>query len=198
MSNDSMKNLRKISKETTRNLILEKTKQLIISNGILKTSTKQIADLCKVAHGTIFSHFNSREVLIGTIIKEELIRIAQKLYQIAEINGKFVEMLEEYLNLVIEEEELLIVINKEFPFFSEYLKNEIITTETIVKKFFYNKLLEESLTVNREPLNISVVISILSGTISYYLTRKEYFVSSGSVINKKKEDIIKIFLNILK
>jgi len=193
-----MKDIREISKENTRRLILGTTREIIVFQGIINTSTKQISDKCKIAHGTIFAHFKNREILIGTVVKTELIRIAENLYQLAEGNNPFDKLLEEYLNLVSEEEDLLVVINKEFAFFSDYLKNEIITTETIVKKFFYDALSKGIETGLMEPLNISMLISCLFGTISHYLVRKEYFVSSGSVIMQKKQEIIQLFIYLIK
>jgi AcrR family transcriptional regulator len=193
-----MKNIREISKENTRRLILSKTREIIVLQGIINTSTKQISDRCKIAHGTIFAHFKNREVLIGTVVKTELIRIAEKLYQLAEENNPFDKLLEEYLNLVAQEEDLLLVIHKEFAFFSDYLKNEIITTETIVKKFFYDALSKDIEAGWMKPLNVSMLISCLFGTISYYLMRKEYCVSSGSVILQKKQEIIQLFKNLIK
>lgn len=190
-----MNKIRNIAKENTRNLILEKTLQLIVSKGIINTSTKQIADECNLAHGTLFAHFNNRETLIGNVLKNELLRIAQKLYVIAEKKCSFEKLLDEYLNLVIEDEDLFVVINKEFPFLSDFLKNEIITTETIIKKFFYDVISNEIDDGLIKPVNISMLISSIFGTISLYLIRKEYFTNSGSVISLRKNEIIKMYLN---
>jgi AcrR family transcriptional regulator len=195
MSKYSMKNKRILAKEYTRNLILEKTLEIIISNGIINTTTKQIADACNLAHGTLFAHFNNRETLIGSVIKNELLRIAQKLYLIAEKKCSFEQLLGEYLDVISEDENLLVVIQKEFSFLDDYLKNEIITTETIIKKFFYDVINSEINSENIKPVNISVLISCIFGSINHYLTRKEYYVALGSVIALKKPEIIKIFIN---
>jgi len=198
MSRYLMKKYREIAKENTRNLILTKSKEIIVRKGVLATSTKAIADECKLAHGTIFSHFNNREELVAQIIKKELIRIAEKLNHFEELNAGIEELLENYLQLVIEEEDFFVIINREFPFFSDYLKDEIITTEMIVKKLFYNKISEGVDAGFFKSLNLQVVNSCLFGTISYYLVRKEYFITAGSVIAAKKNDIIEIFINLIK
>lgn len=192
-----MKKIREIAKESTRALILDKTKELIVSKGILKTSTKQISDYCNVAHGTIFSHFNNREQLISSVIKRELIRIAKALYKLEDLNVPFDQLLDKYLSLVAKEENLLAILNKEFPFLSDGLKREIVTTESIVKKLFYNRI-EQGIHENIfKPMNISVILSFLFGTIQHYLIRKELFIDSGSIIKKKKNEIINIFLTLL-
>jgi len=192
-----MKNKRQISKETTRKLILEKTRELIVKNGILNTSTKSISDYCMVAHGTIFSHFENREKLISTVVKIELTEIAKKLYTIEEPSTTIDGLISEYLKLVEDDEDFLVVINKEFAFLDHNLQREIITTESIVKNLFYNKLSKSIADKNIKSINIHVAISALFGTISHYLIRKEYFVVSGSVMKEKKEEILNTFIELL-
>lgn len=194
----STKSKRQISKEATKELILEKTKELIVKKGLLKTTTKEISTYCKVAHGTIFSHFSNREKLISEIVKIELTGIAKKLYQIKDNPNSIEELLYDYLSLVEQNENFLTIINKEFSFLSENLQREIITTEGIVKKVFYNEIEKNINNSNLKSVNIQVAISFLFGTISYYLSRKEYFVLSGSVMKEKKEDIKNTFINFLK
>ncbi len=198
MSSMSTKNKRQISKEATKELILEKTKDLIIDNGIVNTSTKVISDYCKVAHGTIFSQFGNRENLISTIIKKELTEIARQLYELKKGSHSLEGLLSEYLKLVEVNERFLVVINKEFSFLVESLQRDVITTESIVKNMFYNEI-EAGIKSGRfKDSNIKVVISFLFGTINYYLSRREYFVSDTSIIKQKKQDIIKAFMNLIK
>lgn len=193
-----MKNTRQIAKESTRLLILEKTKELIISNGILNTSTKQISNHCKVAHGTLFSHFNNREELFGSVIKHELIRIAKRIKALEDTNPTFEILVNNYLLLVAEEESFLCVINKEFPFLSDLLQREIITTESIVKKLFYHKIEQNISSGEFKDVNITAVLSFFFGTIQYYLVRKELISDSGSVIKSKQSELTDILLTLLK
>ena len=190
-----MKNKRQLLKQITKDLILETTKQLIVENGVLKTTTKEISISCKVAHGTIFSHFENRDKLISVVVKNELMEIAKKLYKIKETDFTLEELLTHYLNFVEENEDFLVVVYKEFSFLNKNLQREIITTESIVKNIFYNKIEKN---IRHKDLKPQIILSTLFGTINYYLSRKEYFVSSGSVIAEKKNDIINTFINLIK
>lgn len=198
MSKNSMKNKRQISKETTRNLILEKTKELIVKNGIIATSTKSIADYCKIAHGTLFSHFNTRETLIAEVLKIEFLRVAKRLYEMKSANKSLEFILTNYFELLIEEEELFVVVNKEFPFISDSIKMEIITTESIVKKLILQKIEQGISDGIFKSIKPTMAISFLFATLNYYLCRKEFFVESGSVIKLKKDEIINTFLTFIK
>jgi len=194
MSYISMNNKRQISKETTKNLILERTKELIVKNGIIKTSTKNIAEYCKIAHGTLFAHFRNREQLISEVLKNELLRISKRLYQLKSSNNSLEHLLNKYFDLVIDEEELFVVVNKEFPFISNNIKREIITTETIVRNLILKKIEQGVNNKLFKPIEPRIAMSFLFGTLNYYLSRKEFFTSTGSVIQIRKKEIINTFL----
>jgi AcrR family transcriptional regulator len=191
----SIKNKRQISKEVTKEIILKGTKKLIIKNGILNTTTKEISAFCNVAHGTIFSHFSNREALISEVLKTELMGLAKVLHQLKDNTQSIAELLDEYLNLVERNELFLTVISKEFSFLSRNLQREIIITESIVKKMFYAEI--EKL-ISSKNMDIQVAVSFLFGTINYYLNRKEYIVLSGSVMKVRKIEIKNTFLDFLK
>jgi AcrR family transcriptional regulator len=189
-----MNNKRQLSKETTKKLILEKTKELIVENGILNTSTKRIAEYCKVAHGTLFAHFNNREQLISEVLKNELLQISKRLYRLKPSNNSLEHLLYKYFELVIDEEELFVVINKEFPFINHNIKREIITTETIVKILILKKIKQGVDNKLFKSIDPTIAMSFLFGTLNYYLSRKEFFIDAGSIIQKKKKEIIDTFL----
>ena len=193
-----MKTKRQIAKEETREMILEKTQEFILMNGIVNSSTMAISKYCGVGHGTLFMHFQNREGLISEVLKKELLEIAKKLYKIKESENSFQTLLPEYLNLLEDKEDFLVIINKEFSFLHPDVQREVITTEGIVKKLFYD-LIQKGIDKNEfKKVNVKMAISSIFGTINYYLERKEYFVSEGSVIRKKKKDIENYFIEILK
>jgi len=193
-----MKNLRTISKNSTRSRILESTLKIIITKGIVDTSTKSIADSCNVAHGTLFAHFENRENLIGQVLKNELLQIAKRIYQLDIPNASLEDILSEYLNLIIEKEGLYVIINKEFPFVGTDIKREIITTESNIKNLVLRKIKKGIRDKSYKAISPTMTVSFFFGTLNYYLSRKEYFVENGSVIEQKKDEIITTFLSLLK
>lgn len=198
MSGMSTKTKRQLLKESTKNLILKNSRLIIIEKGVFNTTTKEISTSCNIAHGTIFSHFDTKENLISEVIKYELMKIAKELYQIKVEVHNIEVLLYEYLSLVEKNEDFLSVINREFSYLTKIIQREVLTTESIVKNVFYNEIkkgIKNNVFIN---INIQVAISFLFGIMNYYLTRKEYFVSSGSVIKIKKDEIINTFIKFLK
>ena len=198
MSICSMKNKRQIEKDSTRSLIVEKTLELITKQGIVDTSTKQISEYCKLAHGTLFAHFGTRDKLIAEVVSSELKRIARQIHRLHDEGSSLEQILETYLSLIAGEEDLFVILVKEFSFFDISIRQEIIATETIIKKYVFEKIEEGIRDKIYKPLDITKVLSFLFGTINYYLQRKEFFVSSGSVIESRKEDIHSTFFSLIK
>ncbi len=180
-------------------MILLTTKTLIENQGMLNTTTKHIADHCGIAHGTIFSHFNTRDLLFSTVIKRELIRVAEKLHKLDVKNRTLEALLKAYFLLLAKEEPLMTALSREFPFLSEEIKNEIITTETIIKKFLYDKIQAGIDSKTLKAVNITVALSFLFGAIQLFLCRKEYYVKDDeSVIRMKSDELIQTFISLFK
>jgi AcrR family transcriptional regulator len=139
MSKNSMKNKRQQAKQTTFEKIIKSAKKLIEENGILKLKTIDIAKDANIAHGTLFAHFETKEILVAKVCQMELIRIAKKLKKIAESRTKIDVLIDNYLALVAENEEFYIVIAKEFPFLDEKVQQSVLATETIIKNILYKK-----------------------------------------------------------
>ena len=66
-------------KKATRAKLLEATYELFSEQGIVATRTLEVATAADVAHGTIFSHFATREDLVAAVVAEYGGQIAKRL-----------------------------------------------------------------------------------------------------------------------
>jgi len=192
-------NKRDIDKHNTRKLILDETKALIIKAQETSISTAFIAKSCNLAHGTLFIHFPTKNELIYELFHQELKRIANKLYLIVNTSPQvsLEVLLDKYFLFLEKEEKFLSIIAKELPLYPEKLKRDIMTTEIIIRNFFYSTI-EKGIEKNiYQTIDITTTLTFLFGTIDYYLRMKSYFVSKGSVIAQKKDDIKKCFVAFL-
>jgi AcrR family transcriptional regulator len=193
-----MKNKRQTSKEQTLNKIVEVTRQLIIQQGIITLNTVEIAKTANIAHGTIFAHFASKELLISHICQQELKKIALKLRELSENQSNEINnLLDKYLNLLAENEDFFVVISKDFPFLNPDLQKTIISNESIVRNILYQHIENGIKNGIYKNVDITMSLSFLIGCINLYLGRKEYFVTKTSIILEKKEKLIQTFLEIL-
>lgn len=199
MSKNSMKNKREIYKEQTYKRLIRSAKYLYSKNGTLETTTKQICDRAKVAHGTLFSHFKTKEKLVQYVFSDIQTDIAKKLNIYAnDPHIRLKELLVNYLGMIASHEQLFVVMSSEFPFYSQEVKNEILATETLVRNMIYQKIEQGIEKGEMRKLDITMSLSFLFGTIQYYLSRKDMFVSGNqSVINLKKNGIVDMFFQLL-
>jgi len=199
MSNMSTKNKRQISKEQTFTKIIEVAKNLIIKHGIINFNTIDLAREANIAHGTVFAHFGTKEALISEIIGSELKRIAANLKLFPEnTTSGILPLLENYFDLMAQDEDFFVVIAREFTFLNVELQHSIISTEIIIRNILYQNIEKGLKSGIYKNIDITMALSFLMGTVNFYLGRKEYFVSNGNkILIEKKHHLINTFLEIL-
>jgi AcrR family transcriptional regulator len=190
-------NSRQIQKNTTRDKILYNAKKIFIKNGFLNTTTEKIAKAAGIAHGTLFLHFKNKEILILKIFDMELNILTDELHLILINLVNLDDILLKYLDFLEKEEKFFSIIAKEFPFYSDKLKRQIIFRESAIKNYFYiaiDKGIEKNI---YKKVNITCTLTFLFGTINYYLINKDLFTSDNGIIKEKKELILNTFLTFL-
>jgi AcrR family transcriptional regulator len=190
-------NKRQVQKQQTRNLILQQAKNCFISKGFLNTTTSEIATECGIAHGTLFLHFNNKEILIIEILDQQLEIISLKIIELIREAYDLKEMLNNYLDFIEREEDFFHTITRELPFYSDELRRKIIFRESLIRKKFVKAIDEGIARGNFITCDSVMAATFLFSTISYYLSLKNIFVSEGSVIAKFKDKIILTFLSFL-
>jgi TetR/AcrR family fatty acid metabolism transcriptional regulator len=190
-------NKRQLQKAQTVEKILTVSKALFIENGILNTTTLEIAKTCQVAHGTVFLHFKDKNTLIAAIFERELKRTAKEVYRLAMDSHHLDVLLDRYFLYLENEEDFLAVIAREFPFYPLELRRSILSHESILRHLFFTAI-ENGIKAGKfKMVDITTTISFLFGTITYYLAHKPHLVPEGSVIKTKKELIKHTFLQFL-
>lgn len=190
-------NKRQIQKQKTRKMILQTAKKLFIVQGFLNTTTAQIAVECGIAHGTLFLHFKSKDILIIEILDQQLEQISFKIMELIRDTIDLEEILKKYLDFLQKEEDFFSVLARELPFYPEQLRRKIIFRESLIRSKF-TKVIEKG-TASGSLIECDAIMAntFLFSTINYYLSLKSLFVSEGSVISKFKDKIISTFLKLL-
>lgn len=73
-----------VSQVNTKNLILKKAEQIFFENGYYKTKIDDIAKSAKIAKGTIYLYFKSKEDLFISIIEKNLLDFYIKIKEASE------------------------------------------------------------------------------------------------------------------
>jgi len=186
-------NKRELQKKKTRQHLLATAREAFINKGFLQTSTAEISKKAGVAHGTLFVHFKSKDILIVEIIDEVLDLVSEEMQKLGSKTDNPLEMLDLYLDFLIEQEDLFSVLARELPFYQEELRRKIIFREAIIRENFHTELADGIARGEFRNIDVGSTLSFLFGVINLYLSRKTSYISEGSVIAKFKSSILRTF-----
>ncbi len=190
-------NKRQSQKQFTRKKIIAAAKQIFIEKGIINTATSQIAKAAGVAHGTLFLHFPNKDSLVIELLDVELAKFSDNIKQLIAQTNNINIMLDQYLNLIQEEEGFFSSLARELPNYKNELRRKILFRESLVREHFHQAI-EKGIEQNiYAEVDIPSALTFLFGTINYYLSLKTSFVQDGSVIEKFHDNIIAIFMKII-
>lgn len=191
-------NKRELAKVQTKKQILIEAKRLFTAQGVMNTTTLEIAKACGKAHGTLFLHFENKDVLIEAIFEKEFIRIGEELNILSRKSAHLEELLDEYLMFLEKEEDFIAMVYTEFPLYPGTLRRKLLSFESMVRHFFYYSLKNEIQRGEIKKVEITPTLTFLFGTIHYYLVMRKIFVKEGSVIAARGKEIKETFLCFLK
>lgn len=197
-------NKRQLQKQKTRAHIIKTAKEEFIKKGFLNTTTSEIALRSGVAHGTLFLHFKSKDILIVEILDLELDQISSSIQNLVAESADLQQMLIMYLDMLQEDEELFAVLARELPFYPDELRRKILFRDSIIRSHFH-KIIEQGIKEGRyRKIEPSTAVTFLFGTINYYLSLRTIFIDhesekpdNNSVIAKFKAKIVSTFKALL-
>ena len=190
-------NKRQTQKQFTREKIIAAAKQIFIEKGIINTATSQIAEMAGIAHGTLFLHFPNKDSLVIELLDVELSKFSDGIKQLIVKTTDIDKILDQYLNLIQEEEGFFSSLARELPTYKNELRRKILFRESLIREHFH-QVIEKGIEQNiYAKIDIPSALTFLFGTINYYLSMKTSFVQEGSVIEKFHDQIIEIFMKIL-
>lgn len=198
MSFDSMKTKREISKDNTRKKLINATYKRILTDGIIRLKTIDVAKDAAIAHGTLFSHFPTKEELITKVCSDELLKTAKELRASSDKSHDISEILSNYLEILGKNEEFHTVMAKEFPFMDTAIQRNVIANETIIKNILYKEIEKVANSNKNTSIDITTSISFLFGIINHYLSRKEFIAYKGEkILELKSKTIIETFIKLI-
>ena len=184
--------IREEQKRLTRENILKHTLELLLVNGLVKVSTKDISAASNVSQGSIFLHFSSKDNLISSIISENLSKLEISLKQRVVSKSDRESFLRDLLNVLIDHENILSRVYKDFAYVNEETKKNMEHIDTMIRNLIFDNLR------NTPGRKISIVDSFISidaflAQIKLNLRDKEIFTEFNSVIKQTRGKLVKLY-----
>lgn len=182
-------NKRQEAKLKSKQQIMTSALTLFMDIGILETSTLKIAETAQVSHGSIFTHFPNREVLITEVLEMEVFRITRDIEAICNRQNDVETLFDRYLEVLSNNERFLSRIYKELPFLSYALQLNVTALEAVMRNALYQAIKASSAMERTDDHHIKVALTAIFATISFYLRNDTLYAEGSSVIQSRKEDI---------
>ncbi len=190
---------RELQKLNTRNKITDVAENLFCEKGIINTKTIDIAKAAGIAHGTLFSHFETRDLLVETILNKKLEHFTEQFLETSHNQPQFFTAVNKLLDLIALHEVFFSVIFRELPLVNENLRNMIIYRFSIIELYVL-KMFEAYLSSNsiNTTLNPEIIIQHFFSLIIHYLNFRQILNFRTSVIMERKQtimDTLTFFIN---
>lgn len=184
--------IREEQKKVTRENIYKKTLDLLLNNGFVKVSTKEIAMTSKVAQGSIFLHFENKENLLNTIISTELEKLENQLHNKLNVKSSRDSFLKNLFDILIKNENILSRVYKDYSYLPVDIKKSVDHINTIMKNLIYDNVRN---TVGKKIsiLDSFIYIDAFMSQIKEYLLDKEVYTKSNSLIKQRRGKLVKLY-----
>ncbi|MBA2650872.1 MAG: TetR/AcrR family transcriptional regulator [Tatlockia sp.] len=190
--------IRAQQKENTRKTLIETAFTVFSNQGIASTTTKELAKLAKVSHGTIFLHFSTRENLLIEVINEFGVKLSAKFSEAAKGSNDTKAILKAHLQVLEECESFYTRLIEELPSLPDQIRSRFFILQSSISHHIYIHMQQEIEQGLLKNIERSKLFNTWIALIHYYLINREIFCPGRSVISSMGEELINHFLNLIK
>ena len=188
---------RQAAKNKTRKQLIDTAMQQFAKNGIMATTTSDIAKAANVAHGTVFVHFPTQEALLNTVIEEFGTRVSQRLHELAAGSHSLRDVLTAHLQGLSEFEPFYIRLVAEGRLFPNSARNVFTVIQSSVSFHMIQAAEKEIREGSIEPYPAHLLFNTWIGLLHYYLANSDLFAPQGSVLERYGQELLDHYMHII-
>ncbi|MGL5256391.1 MAG: TetR/AcrR family transcriptional regulator [Proteocatella sp.] len=192
------KTQRQLQKEKTKSNIIEAAFIQFAKNGIIATKTSDIANAANVSHGTIFSHFPSKEILIDEVIEAFKIIIASRLHELSLDSCKLEDILKAHLIGISEYEDFYTRLILESRMLNNCARNAVIALQSTIAVHILDVVEEDMKADFIKNMPLDMFFNTWLGLVHHYLLNSDLFGREGLFYERQGKMLIEHFLNLVR
>ncbi|MBC2316033.1 TetR/AcrR family transcriptional regulator [Listeria booriae] len=192
-------NKRAIQKQETRSKLIQSARHLYAEHGFLAVTMEQIAQHAGVAKGTIFTHFQSQDELICTIVQQLREQFGNQLYQqMRAVKDDIRFMLTWHIELLQEHEALYRHLIIERTLLSESAQLIYLEMQSIVSNYIF-LVAQQAMEQHRiKKMGPYLFFNTWIGLLHYYIANQDLFQPAGSVLTTHADELVAHFYSLIK
>lgn len=185
-------NNRVVEKAKTRQRIIDATEYLIRKRGFVKISSKEISKECGVSQGSIFLHFKTKDGLLTTILDSNIELMEKTIKESCVPSDDQDLFLKKLLDSISIYEDILSRIYRDYSYLDSELQKKVDNLEMIIKNLVYENV-KLSSSKNLSIVDSFIAIDAFLSQVKDYLSSKDTFTTSNSVLRQKRGRISKLY-----
>ncbi|MBL4933246.1 TetR/AcrR family transcriptional regulator [Clostridium paridis] len=188
---------RQDQKLKTRNHIIEIALNQFAKDGLTLARTADIASAANVSHGTIFSHFKTREILLDEVIEEFGRRITTRLHELVSSDCDMRDVLEAHLRGISEYETFYTRLILESRLLNESSRNSIIMIQSAISFHIIQVAERDIKECKIREIPLDLIFNTWIGLVHHYLINSDLYTKEGTLFDAHGKRLIDHFLNLL-
>ena len=188
-------NKRAEQKQATRLRLLAASRRLFADQGILATRTLEVATAAKVAHGTIFAHFSTREDLVTAVVDEYAGRTAKELGKLGGGGVGLREVLAAHLAGLSEQEDFYARLVMEGSALPAIARQRFHDIQATISSVFTEAAAREKAAGKIHFSDVAMLFDTWLGLIHHYVCNRDLFAHANRpVLADRGPELLEHFL----
>jgi len=173
--------------------------RLFSSGGIVQTTTAEVAREAKVAHGTVFVHFASREDLITAVVEEFGVRMTERVRQLMLQGDPSVrEVLEAHVQAVAKWELFYARALAERTLLPEAARARLVILQSAVAWCVGRAVERERAAGKIRELSPGLFFNTWLGLLHHYVCNPDLFATGHSVLEERGAALVEHFVSLIR
>lgn len=187
---------RQLQKEATREHII-KTAMAAYSLRGFSIPTTTIAQQAGLAHGSIFVHFPTRDILQLSILERFAQELGDKLHRLSVNNSSLAELLYAHISILEDYESFYKKMVSEIASLPHETMTLLVSVQSIMSYHFGIVIEREQKSGTVKDIPLHILFNIWIGLLHYYLQNSELFAPGASVLRRCKNELVESFVKLL-
>jgi AcrR family transcriptional regulator len=185
-------------KDRTRSLLMATARRHFAREGVGQARTADIAASARVAHGTLFVHFPTREDLVAAVVEDFGKRVAGRIHELADEGLGVKDLLTAHLNGLQEFEPLYSRLVTEGPALPRGVQDAMTSIQSAISHHLSRAAEREMKEgrIRRMPYHLFFTTWI--GLVHYYIAHASSFAPGESVLKRHGQMLRDHFLMLVK
>ncbi len=190
---------RRARKARTRARLIAAAQRVFARRGILATSTADVAAAARVAHGTVFVHFPTRDDLVLAVLEEIVIRVPARVRELAlQTQPSLRDVLNAHVRAIAEQERLYSHFVVERPQLPSATRTRLVILQSAVAYVFRDAARREIIAGTLRDLPLGLLFNTWLGLLHHYLCNRDLFSTGSSVLAERGPRLMDHFLGMVR